>query len=263
MSSVPPSPAETPWLSDGQQRSWRAFLGGVTVLMDRLDRDLRNDHGVSLPEYEILVRLSEAPNRTLRMAELAERVALSRSRLTHTVKRLEADGILRRERCDEDGRGVQAVLTDDLRDWLMKELRYPVLAINTCIYWWALRQNGIDDKIDGFIVQVPLPKHIDEDKITEAIDPRKDVDGFHPINVGRLAVGDPDVLVLVQQDASYDRPALGLPQEVAVTKIDGAELIPIQQIQQHAPTQALPSCPFMNGDLPYEQDVRLGGGDIG
>ena len=112
MSSVPPPPAKTPWLSDGQQRSWRAFLGGVTVLMDRLDRDLRNDHGVSLPEYEILVRLSEAPNRTLRMAELAERVALSRSRLTHTVKRLEADGILRRERCDEDGRGVQAVLTD-------------------------------------------------------------------------------------------------------------------------------------------------------
>ena len=65
-----------------------------------------------MPEYEILVRLSEAPARTMRMAELADRVALSRSRLTHTVTRLEADGVVRREACDEDGRGVQAVLTD-------------------------------------------------------------------------------------------------------------------------------------------------------
>lgn len=48
-----------------------------------------------------------------------------------------------------------------------------------------------DDDIDGFIVQLPLPKHISEDKITEAIDPRKDVDGFHPVNVGRLVVGLP------------------------------------------------------------------------
>jgi DNA-binding MarR family transcriptional regulator len=108
-----PSTPETPWLTGAQQRSWRAFLGGVTVLMDRLDRDLRTRHGLSLSEYEILVRLSEAPDHTMRMAELADRVALSRSRLTHTVTRLETAGILRRERCDEDGRGVQAVLTDD------------------------------------------------------------------------------------------------------------------------------------------------------
>jgi DNA-binding MarR family transcriptional regulator len=106
-----PSTPETPWLTDAQQRNWRAFLGGVTALMDRLDRDLRSQHGLSLSQYEILVRLSEAPARTVRMAELAERAALSRSRLTHTVARLEKDDILRRERCDEDGRGVQAVLT--------------------------------------------------------------------------------------------------------------------------------------------------------
>ncbi len=105
------SKPETPWLTDTQQRSWRAFLGGVTVLMDRLDRDLRSQHGLSLSEYEILVRVSEAPGRTIRMAELAQLAALSRSRLTHTVARLEKDDILRREPCDEDGRGVQAVLT--------------------------------------------------------------------------------------------------------------------------------------------------------
>ncbi|HJR90669.1 MAG TPA: MarR family transcriptional regulator [Aeromicrobium sp.] len=107
------SASEIPWLTDAQQRSWRAFLGGVTVLMDSLDRDLRSQHGLSLAEYEVLVRLSEAPARTMRMAELADRVALSRSRITHTVARLEEAGILRRERCDEDGRGVQAVLIDE------------------------------------------------------------------------------------------------------------------------------------------------------
>lgn len=106
------SEPETPWLTDVQQRHWRAFLGGVTVLMDRLDRDLRSEHGLSLSEYEILVRLSEAPNRTMRMAELADQVSLSRSRLTHTVTRMEAAKMLRREPCEEDGRGVQAVLTD-------------------------------------------------------------------------------------------------------------------------------------------------------
>jgi DNA-binding MarR family transcriptional regulator len=103
---------DTPWLSEEQQLSWRAFLGGVTVLLDRLERELRADHALALSEYEILVRLSEAPNRTMRMAELADLVALSRSRATHTVGRLEAKGIVRREPCDEDGRGVQAVLTD-------------------------------------------------------------------------------------------------------------------------------------------------------
>jgi DNA-binding MarR family transcriptional regulator len=114
------SEAGTPWLSDQQQRSWRAFLGGVTVLMDRLDRELRAAHGLSLSEYEILVRLSEAPTRTMRMAELADRVALSRSRVTHAVSRLEADGVVRREACDEDGRGVQAVLTDHGHDILRR-----------------------------------------------------------------------------------------------------------------------------------------------
>lgn len=50
---------------------------------------------------------------------------------------------------------------------------------------------NMDDDLDGFIVQLPLPKHISEEKIVEAIDPRKDVDGFHPVNVGRMVAGMP------------------------------------------------------------------------
>src|SRR5664279_5955507 len=73
------------WLDQEQQRSWRAFLVGTTLLMDRLDRDLREHHNLSMPEYEILVRLSEADERRLRMAVLADSVSHSRSRVTHTL----------------------------------------------------------------------------------------------------------------------------------------------------------------------------------
>jgi DNA-binding MarR family transcriptional regulator len=101
-----------PWLDEDQQRAWRAYLVGTTLLMDRLDRDLRDRHDLSLPEYEILVRLSEAPDRTLRMAVLADSLSHSRSRVTHTVGRLERAGLVDRRSCASDGRGVEARLTE-------------------------------------------------------------------------------------------------------------------------------------------------------
>jgi DNA-binding MarR family transcriptional regulator len=103
----------TRWLDAEQQRSWRAYLVGTTLLTDRLDRDLRELHDLSMPEYEILVRLSEAPDRRMRMAELAGSISHSRSRVTHTVTRLEKDGLVERSACVSDGRGVEAVLTDE------------------------------------------------------------------------------------------------------------------------------------------------------
>lgn len=121
---------ETPWLSTEQQRVWRAFLGGTTVLMDRLDRDLRSAHGLSMPEYEILVRLSEAPGRSIRMAELADAVSHSRSRVTHTIARLEREGIVLRGQCSDDGRGVSAVLTDHGFDVLSQAAHTHVRGVN-------------------------------------------------------------------------------------------------------------------------------------
>lgn len=102
---------EPRWLDADQQRSWRALVLGTTLLFDRLDEDLRSQHGISLVEYEILVRLSEAEGE-LRMAQLADALAHSRSRVTHTVKRMERDGLV--ERCDipEDGRGVMCRMTE-------------------------------------------------------------------------------------------------------------------------------------------------------
>lgn len=102
---------ETRWLDPGQQQTWRAFIVGSTLLMDTLDRELRNAHGISLAEYEILVRLSEIPDRTLRMAQIAESMQHSRSRVTHTVSRMEKAGLISRCAAEGDKRGVDARMT--------------------------------------------------------------------------------------------------------------------------------------------------------
>ena len=100
------------WLEPTEQRSWRALLMGMTLLMDRLDDDLRRSHEISLTEYEILVRLSERPGRQMRMAQLADALAHSRSRVTHTVSRMEAAGLVLRASSPDDGRGILASMTD-------------------------------------------------------------------------------------------------------------------------------------------------------
>nr|NLI51742.1 MarR family transcriptional regulator [Propionibacterium sp.] len=98
------------WLTADQQSVWRAFLAAVAVIDDRLDAALR-PYDLDLGEYEILVKLSEAEDRRLRMSDLALRVRQSRSRLTHTVARMEKKELIQRLPCPEDRRGVIAALT--------------------------------------------------------------------------------------------------------------------------------------------------------
>lgn len=98
-------------LTPEQLEQWRAYLGGSRALMERLDREMRDRHRLSFPEHEVLVRLSRGEDRRMRMAELAAAASVSRSRLTHTVERLEKAGFVEREACDSDGRGIVAVLT--------------------------------------------------------------------------------------------------------------------------------------------------------
>lgn len=102
----------TRWLSDEEQATWRSFLTATVLLSEALDRQLQRDAGIPHTYYEILVRLSEAPGRTLRMAELAMASQSSRSRLSHAVTRLEERGWVRRELCESDRRGLLARLTD-------------------------------------------------------------------------------------------------------------------------------------------------------
>ena len=102
---------DTRWLDDREQRTWRAFLNAQRLLLDRLERQLQRDAGLPLAYYEILVQLSEAPDRTLRMSQLADSSLSSRSRLSHAVARLETAGWVRRRACTEDRRGAWAELT--------------------------------------------------------------------------------------------------------------------------------------------------------
>jgi DNA-binding MarR family transcriptional regulator len=104
---------EVRWLSAGEQCDWRAFLDASRQLLAELDRQLQRDAGISMADYELLVRLSEAPEHRLRMAELAEVTLFSRSRLSHAVSRLELAGWVVRTACVEDGRGLFAQLTED------------------------------------------------------------------------------------------------------------------------------------------------------
>jgi DNA-binding MarR family transcriptional regulator len=100
------------WLDDQQQRTWRAWLAVAELLPRVLDAQLQRDAGISHAAYVVLAMLSESPDRSRRMSDLARRANQSQSRLSHTVARLEDRGWVRRERSADDGRGNVAVLTD-------------------------------------------------------------------------------------------------------------------------------------------------------
>lgn len=105
------STGRTRWLSPAEQKSWRAYILGTTLLLDRLDRELRTTHGIGMSEYEVLVRLSEQPGRRMRMAVLADAMCHSRSRMTHTVARMQNNGLVERVATSDDRRGIEAVMT--------------------------------------------------------------------------------------------------------------------------------------------------------
>lgn len=106
------------WLDDEEQRTWRAYLAATRMLADAVEGQLQREAGLPHAYYEVLVQLSEAPGRAMRMAELADAVRGSRSRLSHAVTRLEEMGWVRRQDCPTDRRGQVAVLTDEGYDAL-------------------------------------------------------------------------------------------------------------------------------------------------
>ena len=102
----------TKWLTAEQQENWRAWLSASQLLNDRLNRELHEQHGLTTADYEILVRLSEASDRRMRMSDLAEVTLSSRSRLSHQIDRMEKAGLIERQVCADDRRGAFAALTD-------------------------------------------------------------------------------------------------------------------------------------------------------
>ena len=93
-------------------RAWRAYVVGKALLDAQLNRELQDEHQLTLADYELLVRLSEAPCGQVRMSTLAEQVGSSKSRISHQIGRMEKAGLARRQECPGDRRGVFAVLTD-------------------------------------------------------------------------------------------------------------------------------------------------------
>ena len=102
----------TKWLNDEQQKHWRAWIAATTLLSDQLNRELQETNGLTLADYEILVRLSDAPDRKIRMSDLASITLSSRSRLTHQINRMEDAGLVTREACEDDRRGQLCAMTN-------------------------------------------------------------------------------------------------------------------------------------------------------
>ena len=105
-------------LSARELAAWRGLLATHATLIGRLDTELERDHGLPLSSYEVLMYLADADDQRLRMGELADRLLLSRSGITRLVDRLERQGMIARERCEDDGRGYYAVLTPAGRERL-------------------------------------------------------------------------------------------------------------------------------------------------
>ncbi len=122
------------WLDAEEQRAWRAFLRAVTAVDEALDRQLQRDSGMPHGYYQVLAMLSEAPGRTLRMSELAQRTTSSASRLSHAVARLEEKGWVRRERHPTDRRGALAVLTDAGWDSVVAAASGHVAAVRAAVF---------------------------------------------------------------------------------------------------------------------------------
>ncbi|EPD56880.1 MarR family winged helix-turn-helix transcriptional regulator [Streptomyces sp. HGB0020] len=122
------------WLSDDEQRIWRSYLHATTLLEDHLDRQLQRDAGMPHIYYGLLVALAEAPQRRLRMTELAMQSKITRSRLSHAIARLEKNGWVRREDCPSDKRGQFAVLTDAGAEVLARTAPGHVAAVRQALF---------------------------------------------------------------------------------------------------------------------------------
>lgn len=125
---------EPRWLTDEEQHVWRAYLHATTLLEDHLDRQLQRDAGMPHIYYGLLVQLSQAPRRRLRMTELAKSAKITRSRLSHAIARLEKSGWVRRENCPSDKRGQFARLTDEGMEVLRRTAPGHVAAVRQALF---------------------------------------------------------------------------------------------------------------------------------
>ena len=140
-----------------EQGTWRAFVSATVRLMEKLDHELQQRSQLSLTDYEILSALAEEEDDRLRMSDLAERVLVSRSRLTYRVDRLAEVDYVTREECEDDRRGLFAILTETGAEALQAATPGYVADVRT---WFFEQIQGDDfETIDSFVSRV-------DDKLT-------------------------------------------------------------------------------------------------
>jgi DNA-binding MarR family transcriptional regulator len=135
--------AEPRWLNEKEQQAWRAFIAAQRVVNTRIEQQLQRDAGMPHTYFEILVRLTDAPDGRLRMSELAVATLGSRSRLSHAVNRLEKVGWVRREGIESDRRGQLAIITEAGRQKLQETAPGHVEAVRQVVFD-ALTEEQVD-----------------------------------------------------------------------------------------------------------------------
>jgi DNA-binding MarR family transcriptional regulator len=123
-----PQETDSPWLTDAEQCAWRTHLDVNRLLTYQMEKDIQ-PFGLTMNDYEILVNLSEAEDRRLRMTDLAAATLQSKSRLSHQVTRMESAGLVKREHCESDRRGLFAVLTDHGMETMRKVAPHHVASV--------------------------------------------------------------------------------------------------------------------------------------
>ena len=103
------------WLTEEEQRAWRGLLRMTSQLNARMNRQLQDDYGISLADYDVLVVLSEAPESRLRVFEITDALAWEQSRVSHQLARMQRRALVARQECAADARGAFAVLTESGR----------------------------------------------------------------------------------------------------------------------------------------------------
>lgn len=122
------------WLNGDEQRAWRTYLRMSSLLPAALNRQLQQDCGLTLPEYEVLVQLSETPGQRLRPFQICEALNWEQSRLSHQLTRMERRGLVSRRECTADGRGAFIELTTAGADAIAAAAPRHVAAVRSLIF---------------------------------------------------------------------------------------------------------------------------------
>lgn len=125
---------DVPWLADDEQHLWRRWLRLSALLPGALHRQLQTDADLSLPDFDVLVQLTDTPDARVRVTDLARGLHWERSRASHHVTRMEGRGLVQREECPDDKRGAFVVLTEKGRGVIDRAAPAHVAAVRRLVF---------------------------------------------------------------------------------------------------------------------------------